>query len=131
MFLERSERYEPEVLAQEEDIVWLEDPDEIRLTPYVRESTIETPWRRKKPKCDVRPGRLLGYAILKPEAKSDFPYVFSRRIFWLDQDDPWEDGCRPLEAVDPCSLEPGVSSKISKRGCVICVNGLESSCFIR
>ena len=97
-------------LVHEDDLVWLED---ISTLDYVRQSLDRLPTRRGKPPYH-RDGRMVGYALLGPDAKpSRSSGTFRRRVFWLlphDRDtDPeglYATGA-PAEAVDPRTLAPG------------------------
>ncbi|MES5825458.1 DUF6009 family protein [Streptomyces sp. RG80] len=97
-------------LVHEDDFVWLED---ISTLDYVRQSLDRLPTRRGKPPYH-RDGRMVGYALLGPDAKpSRSSGTFRRRVFWLlphDRDtDPeglYATGA-PAEAVDPRTLAPG------------------------
>ncbi|MFF4749179.1 DUF6009 family protein [Streptomyces sp. NPDC002514] len=96
-----------EEIAHEIDIVWLED-----ITPldYVRQSLDRLPTRRGKPAYH-RDGRMVGYALLGPDARpSRSSGTFRRRVFWLlphDRDtEPtglYAKGA-PAEAVDPRTI---------------------------
>ncbi|MDR6980878.1 hypothetical protein J2X68_007620 [Streptomyces sp. 3330] len=100
-------------LAQETEIVWLEDP--MRLD-YVRQALDKVNTRRGKPRYE-RDGRLIGYSNLEPEAPRRIDSgLFARRIFYLlphdrpnrpgDPDCPYNVGS-PLEAVDPRTVGAG------------------------
>lgn len=109
---------DPEDLTHEVDLVWLED---IADLDYVRQSLDRLSSRRRKPAYH-RDGRLVGYAILGPEAKpSRASGTYLRRVFWLaphdrDQqpDGLYETGA-PSEAVDPRTLQPGVKGYKTER----------------
>lgn len=100
------EEYE---IENEVDLVWLED---IGGLDYVRQSLDRLPNRRGKPPYH-RDGRMVGYALLGPEAKpSRSSGTFRRRVFWLlphDRDSEprglYATGA-PAEAVDPRTLAP-------------------------
>ncbi|WP_338704166.1 DUF6009 family protein (plasmid) [Streptomyces sp. Q6] len=98
-------------LAQEAELVWLEDPAEL---DYVRQALDKVNTRRGKPRYE-RDGRLIGYANLTPKApRSADSGLFARRTFYLlphdrpndPEDCPYAVGS-PLEAVDPRTLRPG------------------------
>lgn len=97
-------------IRHESELVWLEDITDL---DYVRQSLDRLPTRRSRPAYH-RPGRMVGYAILAPQAKaSRSSGTFRRRVFWLlphDRDtEPeglYETGA-PAEAVDPRTLEAG------------------------
>jgi hypothetical protein len=76
---------------------------------YVRESSYCYPTRARRPRFSG--GRLVAYAVLKPEAKSVMPGEFLRRVWWVADHDPYEDGGAPIEAVDPMSITAGHASK--------------------
>ncbi|MEV0604508.1 DUF6009 family protein [Streptomyces sp. NPDC050315] len=109
---------DPEDLTHEVDLVWLEDTDAL---DYVRQSLDRLSGRRRKPAYH-RDGRLVGYAILGPEAKpSRASGTYLRRVFWLaphDRDQQpkglYETGA-PSEAVDPRTLQPGVKGYKTER----------------
>ncbi|MFJ9742851.1 DUF6009 family protein [Streptomyces sp. NPDC101166] len=91
-------------LTHESEIVWLEPIDTL---DYVRQSLDRLPTRRGKPAYH-RDGRMVGYAMLGPQAKaSRASGTFLRRVFWLKCNDRnfVPDGLyakgAPAEAVDP------------------------------
>ncbi|MEU5901912.1 MULTISPECIES: DUF6009 family protein [Streptomyces] len=97
-------------IQHENDLVWLEDITEL---DYVRQSLDRLPTRRGKPAYH-RDGRMVGYAILAPQAKaSRSSGTFRRRVFWLlpHDRDTQPEGLyatgAPAEAVDPRTLEAG------------------------
>ncbi|MFI7643525.1 DUF6009 family protein [Nonomuraea sp. NPDC049400] len=97
-------------LVHEENLVWLED---IETLDYVRQSLERVHRRRGKPPYR-RPGRLVGYAELLPDAKaSRASGSFIRRVFWLaphdrdQQPDGFYAAAAPSEAVDPRTVAPG------------------------
>ncbi|WP_411575154.1 DUF6009 family protein [Streptomyces fradiae] len=97
-------------LKHESRLVWLEDVHEL---DYVRQSLDRLPTRRGKPAYH-RDGRMVGYAVLGPEARpSRASGTFRRRVFWLlphDRDaEPeglYATGA-PAEAVDPRTVAAG------------------------
>jgi hypothetical protein len=100
-------------LAQEAEIVWLEDPADL---DYVRQALDKLSTRKGKPRYE-RDGRLIGYTNLTPKApRSADSGLFARRTFYLlphdrpnrpdDPECPYNVGS-PLEAVDPRTLEAG------------------------
>ncbi|QYX83577.1 DUF6009 family protein [Streptomyces akebiae] len=105
-------------IVHEADFVWLEDIDGL---DYVRQSLDRLPTRRGKPAYH-RDGRMVGYALLAPDAKpSRSSGTFRRRVFWLlphDRDtDPeglYATGA-PAEAVDPRTLAPGIKGRKTER----------------
>ncbi|MFF8646376.1 DUF6009 family protein [Streptomyces sp. NPDC015345] len=105
-------------IRHESELVWLEDITDL---DYVRQSLDRLPTRRSKPAYH-RPGRMVGYAILAPQAKaSRSSGTFRRRVFWLlphDRDtEPeglYETGA-PAEAVDPRTLEAGTKGYKTER----------------
>ncbi|MHA5051066.1 DUF6009 family protein [Streptomyces sp. SD15] len=105
-------------IVNEADFVWLED---VSGLDYVRQSLDRLPTRRGKPAYH-RDGRMVGYALLGPEAKpSRSSGTFRRRVFWLlphDRDsDPkglYATGA-PAEAVDPRTLAPGSKGRKTER----------------
>ncbi|WP_415954473.1 DUF6009 family protein [Streptomyces sp. KLOTTS4A1] len=101
-------------LAQEAEIVWLEDPTPL---DYVRQALDKVNTRRGKPRYE-RDGRLIGYSNLAPKApRSADSGLFARRTFYLlphdrpnrpdDPECPYRVGS-PLEAVDPRTIDAGV-----------------------
>jgi hypothetical protein len=105
-------------ISHEADLVWLED---INNLDYVRQSLDRLPTRRGKPPYH-RDGRMVGYAILDPDAKaSRASGTFRRRVFWLlpHDRDREPDGLyarsAPAEAVDPRTLEPRVKGYKTER----------------
>ena len=105
-------------IAHESEIVWLEDITDL---DYVRQSLDRLPTRRGKPAYH-RDGRMVGYALLGPEAKpSRSSGTFRRRVFWLlphDRDTApaglYASGA-PAEAVDPRTLAPGSKGRKTER----------------
>ncbi|GAA2116437.1 DUF6009 family protein [Kitasatospora saccharophila] len=101
---------EPAELADESELVWLED---ITALDYVRQSLDRLPDRHDRPRHQ-RAGRLVGYAVLHPDAPaSPASGTFRRRVFWLlphDRDTrpegPYAYGA-PSESVDPRTVGPG------------------------
>ncbi|MCX5063827.1 DUF6009 family protein [Streptomyces sp. NBC_00452] len=105
-------------ISHEAEFVWLEDTDQL---DYVRQSLDRLPTRKGKPAYH-RDGRMVGYAILGPDAKpSRASGTFRRRVFWLlphDRDtEPAGLYARsaPAEAVDPRTLEPRVKGYKTER----------------
>ncbi|MFD8079019.1 DUF6009 family protein [Streptomyces sp. NPDC059718] len=109
---------DPEELAHETDLVWLEDPCALE---YVRQSLDRLPSRRGRPAYH-RDGRMVGYAILSKDAKpSRASGTFRRRVFWLlphDRDQQpsglYSTGA-PSEAVDPRTVAPRVKGYKTER----------------
>ncbi|MER6788502.1 DUF6009 family protein [Streptomyces sp. NPDC000658] len=105
-------------IFHEAGLVWLED---IAGLDYVRQSLDRLPTRRGKPAYH-RDGRMVGYALLGPQAKpSRSSGTFRRRVFWLlphDRDaEPqglYATGA-PAEAVDPRTLSPGSKGRKTER----------------
>jgi hypothetical protein len=109
---------DPEQLAHEADIVWLEDIGELE---YVRQTLERLPSKRGRPAYH-RAGRMVGYAVLGPTAKSSPQSgTFRRRVFWLlpHDRDQQPDGLyatgAPSEAVDPRTLAPTVKGYKTER----------------
>ncbi|GAA2615875.1 DUF6009 family protein [Streptomyces roseoviolaceus] len=105
-------------ISHETEIVWLEDIDHL---DYVRQSLDRLPTRKGKPPYH-RDGRMVGYAILGPDAKaSRASGTFRRRVFWLlpHDRDSQPDGLyaksAPAEAVDPRTLEPRIKGSKTER----------------
>lgn len=108
-------------VAQEVEIVWLEDPMGL---DYVRQALDKVNTRKGKPRYE-RDGRLIGYSNLAPKApRSLGSGLFARRTFYLlphdrpnrpdDPECPYKVGS-PLEAVDPRTVAPGeVGEKTSR-----------------
>ncbi|MER5481459.1 DUF6009 family protein [Streptomyces sp. NPDC002734] len=107
-----------EEISHETELVWLEDVEPL---DYVRQSLDRLPTRKGKPAYH-RDGRMVGYALLSPDAKpSRSSGTFRRRVFWLlphDRDtDPtglYAKGA-PAEAVDPRTLAAGVKGYKTER----------------
>jgi hypothetical protein len=108
-----------ENLEYEAEIVWLDDPskyDYVRAVPILTGS-------RDKPIRGIG-DRIVGYAILRPDAPADYPRRWYRRVFHImkgDRDDgkdrnkgPYAIGC-PVESVDPLTVAPGVKGEITER----------------
>ncbi|MCK8438739.1 transcription factor [Streptomyces sp. D2-8] len=107
-----------EEISHEAELVWLEDIDAL---DYVRQSLDRLPTRKGKPPYH-RDGRMVGFAILGPDAKpSRASGTFRRRVFWLlphDRDTEPEGlyaKSAPAEAVDPRTLEPRVKGYKTER----------------
>lgn len=107
-------------LPGEERIVWLED---ITRLDYVRQAVVYAGTRRRRVRWDV--GRLVGYAVLRPDATGSAPGTFERRAFWVaahDRDSEpsgvYRSGA-PSEAVDPRTIAPGEPGELTDRawGC--------------
>jgi hypothetical protein len=105
-------------ISHETEIVWLEDTDQL---DYVRQSLDRLPTRKGKPAYH-RDGRMVGYAILGPNAKaSRASGTFRRRVFWLlphDRDSQPEGlyaKSASAEAVDPRTLEPRIRGSKTER----------------
>ncbi|MET8212513.1 DUF6009 family protein [Streptomyces sp. NPDC005373] len=100
-------------LAQEAEVVWLEDPTDL---DYVRQALDKVGTRKGKPRYE-RDGRLIGYTNLAPKAtRSAGSGLWARRTFYLlphdrpncpdDPECPYTVGS-PLEAIDPRTIAPG------------------------
>ncbi|MFZ4276798.1 DUF6009 family protein [Streptomyces arboris] len=94
-------------ISHETTLVWLEETAGL---DYVRQSLDRLSTRRGKPPYH-RDGRMIGYALLGPEAKaSRSSGTFRRRVFWLlpHDRDTQPEGLyatgAPAEAVDPRTL---------------------------
>ncbi|MER7000748.1 DUF6009 family protein [Streptomyces sp. NPDC000410] len=105
-------------IIHEAELVWLEETDTL---DYVRQSLDRLPTRRGKPAYH-RNGRMVGYALLGPEAKpSRSSGTFRRRVFWLlpHDRDTEPDGLyatgAPAEAVDPRTLAAGSKGRKTER----------------
>ncbi|MEW1701049.1 DUF6009 family protein [Streptomyces sp. NPDC093249] len=109
---------EPEQLSSETELVWLED---IAPLDYVRQTLDRLATRRGRPAYH-RAGRMVGYALLGPQARSSRASgTFVRRVFWLlphDRDGQpaglYASGA-PSEAVDPRTVAPGVKGYKTQR----------------
>lgn len=109
---------EPQQIAHESEIVWLEPIDEL---DYVRQSLDRLQSRRGRPPYH-RDGRMVGYATLSGTAKaSRVSGTFLRRVFWLlphDRDQQPHGSyasSSPSEAIDPRTLAPGVTGHKTQR----------------
>ncbi|MFI2620700.1 DUF6009 family protein [Streptomyces sp. NPDC018584] len=105
-------------ISHEAELVWLEDITDL---DYVRQSLDRLPTRRGKPAYH-RDGRMVGYALLGPQAKaSRSSGTFRRRVFWLlphDRDSAPEGlyaTGAPAEAVDPRTLTARVKGYKTER----------------
>lgn len=105
-------------ISHETDLVWLEDVTEL---DYVRQSLDRLSTRRGKPPYH-RDGRMVGYALLGPKARSSRSSgTFRRRVFWLlpHDRDTKPDGLyatgAPAEAVDPRTLEARIKGYKTER----------------
>lgn len=97
----------PSELQHENRIVWCVPLS--TLPRYVRESLVALPRRTGLSANQQRriPGRIVGYADLHQDAPADTYREFHRRVFWLKDHDPYEDGGAPIEAVIPGSVVAG------------------------
>lgn len=98
-------------LQYESRIVWLVPLD--RLPKYVRQSVQALPRRRGlswQKRHFLLPGRIVGYSELRPDAPSDAPGEFVRRVFWLKSHDPYGGGGAPAESVDPRTVRIGFAA---------------------
>ncbi|MFE0810123.1 DUF6009 family protein [Streptomyces sp. NPDC058848] len=109
---------EEDEIAYGADLVWLEDTGGL---DYVRQSPDRLLNRRGKPPYH-RDGRMVGHALLGPEAKPlRTSGAFRRRVFWLLPHDRDSDpkGLHatgaPAEAVDPRTLAPGGKGRKTER----------------
>ncbi|MBT2446152.1 transcription factor [Streptomyces sp. ISL-43] len=109
---------QPEQIAHESRLVWLEDTSAL---DYVRQTLDRLPTRTGRPPYH-RGGRMVGYAVLTPDARSSRASgTFLRRVFWLLPHD--RDGkpnglyvCgAPSEAVDPRTIAPCVKGYKTQR----------------
>ncbi|MCZ4101059.1 DUF6009 family protein [Streptomyces sp. H39-C1] len=98
---------DPEQIAHETTLVWLEDTTHLE---YVRQTLDRLTTRGGKPPYH-RDGRMVGYAVLGPSARASRQSgTFLRRVFWLlpHDRDQQPDGLyasgAPSEAVDPRTL---------------------------
>jgi Family of unknown function (DUF6009) len=111
------------LLTGEESIVWKED---IEHKDYVRQLIVVDARSRKRPIPYRGNGRMVGYSVLRDDAKSEetgFKGIryFHRRVFFLtdwDRDSQpegtYQTGC-PMEAVDPRTVKPGKFGKQTDR----------------
>ncbi|MCX4993544.1 DUF6009 family protein [Streptomyces sp. NBC_00568] len=109
---------DPAQLAGEECLVWLESIGDL---DYVRQSLDRLPTRAGRPAYH-RDGRMVGYAVLQPHARSSRTSgTFLRRVFWLlpHDRDGMPDGLyhsgAPSEAVDPRTVAPGIKGYKTER----------------
>lgn len=105
-------------LDDEEAIVWLAD---IERLDYVRQTVVDAGTRRRGVRSLWTVGRIVGYAVLKPDARACDPGTFERRVFWLkeyDRDSDPVGGYRtgaPAEAVDARTVRPGEEGELTDR----------------
>ncbi|MFJ2478220.1 DUF6009 family protein [Streptomyces sp. NPDC087659] len=111
-------------LIHEDEVVWLEDPENL---DYVRQALDKTKRRNTRPPY-ARDGRMVGYALLDDKAEPDPDSgLYKRRVFYLlphDRDSSpngvYREGA-PGEAVDPRTIEPtkpGAKTPRSQSGLV-------------
>lgn len=97
-------------VAQESKLIWYDDP--LRY-PYLRQA-VRRGYRRagaiSRGGAWSTGARVVGYAVLRPDADKQEGTRYLRRVFWCKQADrDGERTCPPAcEAVDPCLIEPGV-----------------------
>lgn len=90
---------EQQAIRQEIRIEVLPGCEEVFCSsPYLRESIITSSTRQASPGRHRYPGRLIAYAVLRPEARGAQPRTFLRRVWWLKEYDPYPEGY-PCEAV--------------------------------
>src|SRR5438045_2946362 len=89
---------------QEEDIVWLEQPDAFR---YIREALVLCRFRARQPHTspDVR---LVAYATLRGDARPERTHRFLRRAWYAVPDS--DITTVPADAVDPRSIRAGTAA---------------------
>jgi hypothetical protein len=104
-----SHTVEPWELAAEEAIVWVDaHPENHR---YIREDVLLVPSRQRRPSEHSAPGRMVAYAVLRPDARASSPGRFHRRVWWLASHDPYPGGRgAPCEGVDPLTVRAGAYS---------------------
>ncbi|MET9615695.1 DUF6009 family protein [Kitasatospora indigofera] len=109
---------DPSELQHEIEIRWLEDPEKL---DYVRQVLDRLSSRKGRPPYH-RDGRMVGYAILGPEAKaSPASGTWRRRVFWLAPHDRDQQPAgvyafgAPSEAVDPSTIAPTVKGEKTER----------------
>jgi hypothetical protein len=102
-------RANKELLKNELEIIWLENPDQFR---YVREGVYQMSTRGRSPGKRIFGGKVVAYAKLKPDTKSDYPGEFLRRFWFLQDNDPYPPAPNyyPAEAADPKSIKAGEAS---------------------
>lgn len=109
-------------VANEESIVWLENPERF---DYVRQTVEYKATRQRGIGRRTWNGNrnqwAVGYATLRADAPSHDPGRFRRRVFWVT---PWDrseqpDGKyrtgAPGEAVDPRTVKPGKVGRMTRR----------------
>lgn len=106
-------------VEHESQIVWLCDPAQYR---WVRAITSLCDARKRPVKSVGNCGaRVIGYAILRPDAPSKYGRgTFERRVFYLSKNDfmpgsAYLKGGAPCEAVDPLTVAPGTLGRLTKR----------------
>jgi hypothetical protein len=105
-------RHDRRELRHEARIVWLRPLE--TLPRYVREDVWAVP--RRVGISRRRHPAVVGYAELRPEARSIYPGTFQRRVFWLAAHDPYTPAPgAPCEAVDPLTVAPGVPGRLTDR----------------
>jgi hypothetical protein len=96
----------PEQLGDELRIVWLQPPETVG--PYVREMVATALWRERRP---ALPRRAVAYAVLRPDARSEWPgHIFWRRFWWkreASDEATYGDTAFPMEGVDPLRICAG------------------------
>jgi hypothetical protein len=97
-------------LKYEEAIVWVEDPARF---DYVREIVRTEPFRQRPVRWEGKPGRLIGYGVLRADApNTGGARSFERRVLYVkdyDRDSEPEGAYRtgaPVETVDPWTVIP-------------------------
>jgi hypothetical protein len=93
----------------EERIVWVDKGP----YPYVRETEILLRSRARPPRRGQVPGKVVTYATLSRDARSQHPGMFLRRVWYVLDRDPYPGG--PIEARDPSSVRPGYSEREVQR----------------
>ncbi len=89
--------YDPQ---SEAAIIWV-DRSPSTLARYAREIIVKCSQRANHPKTSYR---MIAYATLRPDAKSESPGRFLRRIWYISDHNP--DG-HPMEGIDPKTIAAG------------------------
>jgi hypothetical protein len=89
--------YDPQ---SEATIIWV-DRSNSTLARYAREIIVKCSQRANRPKTSYR---MIAYATLRPDAKSENPGRFLRRIWYVSDHNP---NGNPREGIDPKTIAAG------------------------
>lgn len=94
-------------LSYERSVLWLEDVERL---PYVRVATVRCAKSRRGPLTLRGKERVVGYSKLMDDAPRD-PHtaLYTRRLFYVKDEDTSPSGPPPSDTVDPRTVLPGAA----------------------